>query len=119
AQSSCSTPYYHSLSSRSSSCVHRALHSFPTRRSSDLVQAEQAFHPIGDVHRAGLIHGQAQGAPTCVGQHVDVAFGAQPHDVAIRSEEHTSELQSRENLVCRLLLEKKKKNTRHKDIVCI
>src|SRR5690606_22941688 len=29
-----------------------------------------------------------------------------------RSEEHTSELQSRENLVCRLLLEKKKKHTR-------
>src|SRR5690606_41723006 len=29
----------------------------------------------------------------------------------LRSEEHTSELQSRENLVCRLLLEKKKKNT--------
>src|SRR5690606_40263447 len=28
----------------------------------------------------------------------------------IRSEEHTSELQSRENLVCRLLLEKKKKH---------
>src|SRR5690606_42066239 len=28
--------------------------------------------------------------------------------VVIRSEEHTSELQSRENLVCRLLLEKKK-----------
>src|SRR5690606_39724407 len=28
-----------------------------------------------------------------------------------RSEEHTSELQSRENLVCRLLLEKKNKNT--------
>src|SRR6266700_8412713 len=27
-----------------------------------------------------------------------------------RSEEHTSELQSRENLVCRLLLEKKKSN---------
>src|SRR5690606_39465756 len=34
-----------------------------------------------------------------------------------RSEEHTSELQSRENLVCRLLLEKKKKNyqSRKKD----
>src|SRR5690606_7661270 len=31
-------------------------------------------------------------------------------EIAIRSEEHTSELQSRENLVCRLLLEKK--NTR-------
>src|SRR5690606_41368991 len=29
----------------------------------------------------------------------------------IRSEEHTSELQSRENLVCRLLLEKKKKDS--------
>src|SRR5690606_40836995 len=31
---------------------------------------------------------------------------------ANRSEEHTSELQSRENLVCRLLLEKKKKTKR-------
>src|SRR2546422_7833304 len=30
-----------------------------------------------------------------------------------RSEEHTSELQSRLHLVCRLLLEKKKKNTKH------
>src|SRR5690606_41749624 len=34
-----------------------------------------------------------------------------------RSEEHTSELQSRENLVCRLLLEKKKKkNTQNRHI---
>src|SRR5690606_42026205 len=33
----------------------------------------------------------------------------QPPQVALRSEEHTSELQSREKLVCRLLLEKKKK----------
>src|SRR5687768_17966773 len=31
--------------------------------------------------------------------------------MSIRSEEHTSELQSRLHLVCRLLLEKKKKNT--------
>src|SRR2546430_4005682 len=30
-----------------------------------------------------------------------------------RSEEHTSELQSQSNLVCRLLLEKKKKNSPH------
>src|SRR5690606_35890350 len=30
--------------------------------------------------------------------------------IGVRSEEHTSELQSRENLVCRLLLEKKKKH---------
>src|SRR5207302_2873299 len=33
-----------------------------------------------------------------------------------RSEEHTSELQSRENLVCRLLLEKKKKTTKNQKI---
>src|SRR5690606_42066202 len=33
----------------------------------------------------------------------------------VRSEEHTSELQSRENLVCRLLLEKKKKNIEQHD----
>ena len=31
----------------------------------------------------------------------------------VRSEEHTSELQSRTNLVCRLLLEKKKKKKQH------
>src|SRR2546428_5991520 len=33
-----------------------------------------------------------------------------PRTVSTRSEEHTSELQSRSDLVCRLLLEKKKKN---------
>src|SRR2546430_17703402 len=33
-------------------------------------------------------------------------------DAGMRSEEHTSELQSQSNLVCRLLLEKKKKNNR-------
>src|SRR2546421_9562930 len=33
-----------------------------------------------------------------------------------RSEEHTSELQSRSDLVCRLLLEKKKKNKKQKNI---
>src|SRR5688572_32178373 len=33
-----------------------------------------------------------------------------PGGVVWRSEEHTSELQSQSNLVCRLLLEKKKKN---------
>src|SRR2546430_8600835 len=33
----------------------------------------------------------------------------------IRSEEHTSELQSQSNLVCRLLLEKKKQNHRTRD----
>src|SRR2546427_8330507 len=36
-------------------------------------------------------------------------FDERKHDGAERSEEHTSELQSQSNLVCRLLLEKKKK----------
>src|SRR5260370_32183133 len=35
----------------------------------------------------------------------------EPVNDSLRSEEHTSELQSHLNLVCRLLLEKKKKNT--------
>src|SRR2546422_6262685 len=35
----------------------------------------------------------------------------------LRSEEHTSELQSRLHLVCRLLLEKKKKNNRNNTTV--
>src|SRR5258707_9540253 len=38
------------------------------------------------------------------------AHAAAPNDARERSEEHTSELQSRQYLVCRLLLEKKKKN---------
>src|SRR2546430_13324994 len=45
-------------------------------------------------------------------QSADLCLGARP-GVAVgglrRSEEHTSELQSQSNLVCRLLLEKKKK----------
>src|SRR5437868_9953985 len=36
-----------------------------------------------------------------------------PADEAVRSEEHTSELQSRFDLVCRLLLEKKKNKRRY------
>src|SRR5690606_40064511 len=39
---------------------------------------------------------------------IDLAGNFGHHIVRMRSEEHTSELQSRENLVCRLLLEKKK-----------
>src|SRR5688572_32212214 len=40
-------------------------------------------------------------------------------DLPRRSEEHTSELQSQSNLVCRLLLEKKKtKQEQPKDVVC-
>src|SRR2546430_12481795 len=36
-------------------------------------------------------------------------------DLGDRSEEHTSELQSQSNLVCRLLLEKKKNSKKHRD----
>src|SRR5690606_39813306 len=41
--------------------------------------------------------------------------GAAPGRAGARSEEHTSELQSRENLVCRLLLEKKKERKSKKN----
>src|SRR2546422_1596941 len=48
-----------------------------------------------------------------------VAYAARiagvPCTVVARSEEHTSELQSRLHLVCRLLLEKKKKKPKHKE----
>src|SRR2546430_8837132 len=39
------------------------------------------------------------------------SFSTSQRPVFLRSEEHTSELQSQSNLVCRLLLEKKKINT--------
>src|SRR5690606_40849666 len=56
---------------------------------------------------------------TSLGQSVADATGRPLVRIALggvrdRSEEHTSELQSRENLVCRLLLEKKKKKKKHK-----
>src|SRR5690349_24766316 len=40
-------------------------------------------------------------------------------EIQVRSEEHTSELQSRRDLVCRLLLEKKKKKSFHAYVVNI
>src|SRR2546429_2641582 len=56
--------------------------------------------------------GVERGRAACAGS----AGGGAPRTG--RSEEHTSELQSRLHLVCRLLLEKKKKKAKHK-IVCI
>src|SRR2546427_4148816 len=41
----------------------------------------------------------------------EIGFGGWGLGADMRSEEHTSELQSQSNLVCRLLLEKKKKKT--------
>src|SRR5437870_10594607 len=77
---------------------HRSLHSFPTRRSSDLVQRGRPQRATGHldhfVRYAGVMTLLAS-----------LAFGLL---VTIRSEEHTSELQSRGHIVCRLLLEKKK-----------
>src|SRR5438093_6737870 len=65
----------------------RDLHSFPTRRSSDLARA-------------------LRGLPACL---LAPRFPLRevPALGGRRSEEHTSELQSLTNLVCRLLLEKK------------
>ena len=60
--------------------------------------------------RSISIHTPAKGATLLLGS--DVADDAVISIHTPRSEEHTSELQSRENLVCRLLLEKKKK-TKH------
>src|SRR5436309_5316216 len=52
-----------------------------------------------------IVAGEEQGVPQAQ------LSGTIQNDILkeFRSEEHTSELQSRENLVCRLLLEKKKK----------
>src|SRR5690606_42079012 len=47
--------------------------------------------------------------PVKIGRGFLAATGWPGNALGPRSEEHTSELQSRENLVCRLLLEKKKK----------
>src|SRR5207253_8920521 len=91
---------------------HRDLHSFPTRRSSDLskptprpsfcaVQPTRFWLYVAPTSTAALrIIGKGAGRLDC---HFYVA-----HPVRTRSEEHTSELQSRGHLVCRLLLEKKK-----------
>src|SRR3712207_7198499 len=59
------------------------------------------------VQRLGLAAGQLnlEGAARCG----DTARWFNRGNLAARSEEHTSELQSRQYLVCRLLLEKKKK----------
>src|SRR5690606_41976611 len=83
---------------------HRALHSFPTRRSSDLClnpAPGQQGHQVDQRWQLGAARAIAAAC-----QHHGGQTAALTHQ---RSEEHTSELQSRENLVCRLLLEKKKK----------
>src|SRR5439155_25392710 len=83
------------------SAHHPYLHSFPTRRSSDLgvisvLRAVVAHSANRLAHQFVIIHVCGRG---------DLSGY---HDRTRRSEEHTSELQSRGHLVCRLLLEKKK-----------
>src|SRR5690606_41677817 len=113
---------FHSFAARplSFKCAHpRDLLSFPTRRSSDLPPDREmpglAARPVHGRHRD-------RPAPppttTSASRHSerndreDEEVGSR-HD---RSEEHTSELQSRENLVCRLLLEKKNPTILHNSI---
>src|SRR5207302_4495043 len=87
---------------------HRDLHSFPTRRSSDLKIRELAAKQGGSIRDSSFSR-DPNGR-----EYADVALRVPMQNYNLlmqslgRSEEHTSELQSRENLVCRLLLEKKK-----------
>src|SRR5690606_19260346 len=58
------------------------------------------------------VHRRSQ-LPSCIRRAASSSAAPRPRNNRVqpaRSEEHTSELQSRENLVCRLLLEKKKKD---------
>src|SRR5262249_60888029 len=88
------------------------LHSFPTRRSSDLLQlggehVEEHSH-VGRVGTDG-------GGEEIEGEGVLAAsIRADAADMG-RSEEHTSELQSLTNIVCRLLLEKKNRHSSSSD----
>src|SRR5205823_13031865 len=97
---------------------HRHLHSFPTRRSSDLPPrlASRGHAPARNRARATRPTRQE---PTGSCAHPDPTPRSRFHRKCsgsacsapgrnARSEEHTSELQSLAYLVCRLLLEKKK-----------
>src|SRR5690348_17906417 len=57
--------------------------------------------------------GKARRIDDAVGRYVVFLKGVFPRERTLRSEEHTSELQSPVHLVCRLLLEKKKNKTVH------
>src|SRR5690606_39532246 len=99
--------------------VIRALSSFPTRRSSDLrIRLVVGILDNRPVEKMGTILASILGAKlhrVYVTTVPDAKTAPSARLVRCfqglgvsRSEEHTSELQSRENLVCRLLLEKKK-----------
>src|SRR2546427_3380717 len=78
---------------------------FPTRRSSDLFK----FTVVGDRRiRFGLGAIKNVGGGAIESIIAGRRAGGPYRSLVDRSEEHTSELQSQSNLVCRLLLEKKK-----------
>src|SRR5690606_41893204 len=86
-------------------------HPFPTRRSSDLA-SDVAAYCICENENLSNAELQALTAEGELEAFKAVDASSVPVPSAFeedRSEEHTSELQSREKLVCRLLLEKKKK----------
>src|SRR5262245_63963520 len=81
---------------------HRDLHSFPTRRSSDL--SPESVKGVVNRHHDG----EERVGEDRDGKAARSRDDEAPNETA-RSEEHTSELQSLRHLVCRLLLEKKKR----------
>src|SRR5436189_3365975 len=85
---------------------HRDLHSFPTRRSSDLGQRAEIARDA-KCHSVFRIEIQSR----CAAK--SFRHSSRFARILLRSEEHTSELQSPMYLVCRLLLEKKKQRYRH------
>src|SRR5690625_5702456 len=88
--------------------------SYPTRRSSDLQDITDELGGVEITLTQPLqAHGQtiAAGTHTLTGEQA-LAYTRQRH--GLRSEEHTSELQSRGQLVCRLLLEKKQRKRKEK-----
>src|SRR5438309_9491748 len=88
---------------------HQLLHSFPTRRSSDLVRSDRdaSMRSGGSSRRVSV--GLRSSRPSADSSTVTELPLRAAAARASRSEEHTSELQSQFHLVCRLLLEKKKK----------
>src|SRR5690606_39530116 len=88
----------------------RVLPSFPTRRSSDLKKAAKAKRRSAAPARAKSKRVSGKRAARTARRPAKVKPSVK-RAARKRSEEHTSELQSRENLVCRLLLEKKNEGT--------
>src|SRR5699024_12480578 len=89
----------------------RHLHSFPTRRSSDLHLSISLYtFSIGaKAANNRLMPFCGKAISSSKSSLFPVTFTTVPTPQILRSEEHTSELQLRFDIVCRLLLEKKKK----------